>query len=239
MFNYSVTLAIILWRTIFGALTGHNIKKDILKNLSGTIIYSSTNASNYPLLDMNTLQKYTEEFESIGFQQVIDYSIQKKDENFFPGYARFFIHQGHQCIAEINQLFLNDLEATPMRCVIISYLEQETTFVSTDRKPDGGLYLVRLPKRLIVYSPNTSPDEIFLAHLEKRNKLIEALNLTVIQNITFEIYQQKENRSMLLRKNIIERKSTVRILFEFYYYDQFLQYEWWGDYKNIFQQKGY
>ena len=111
----------------------------------------------FPDLDEDRLAEYTEAFEALGFRRLKDYTTRTDLDNGITGFARLLVHPREHCFAEVNQAFLSGATAAPMRCMLVSRLEDGWSVTVSDRQPSKELYLMRRPRAVWRSLPREEP----------------------------------------------------------------------------------
>lgn len=206
------------------------LKSTILNAMPDEISFNPTKPSKFRNLDVDQLDQYTEELESLGFKQAIDYTVRTELEHFPSGFARLFINEEDGCYAEINQGFTPDGEAVPMRCVITSHMEDDWALSTTDRTPSKESYLMRRPRAAWRSLPDKDPADLLSHHLKMRKRMLKALEIDLSGSLSSKAYFAREEKANRERKEVVRGRWTIGMLIEFFFFDRNPKFEWLGEY---------
>src|SRR5262249_41025279 len=124
-------------------------KKRIVRSVPGQYSFPSAVPEQYPMLDREALDRYTRDFEGLGFTRIGDFSLAPTDPSKpIPVFLRLFSHPRQQCFAETGQVFPPGKTTMPFGCAIMSSLEDDWKVTVADRKPLPAQVLIRLPRSL-------------------------------------------------------------------------------------------
>ena len=104
----AVFVLAMLWR--FGAW-GHlllnflGMKGRVLKNMPTSYSFPPASPAQFPALDSAALERYTQEFESMGFVRLLDFSLVSNAAQPIPSFCRLYVHSRYHCFGEISQVF--------------------------------------------------------------------------------------------------------------------------------------
>ena len=120
-----IWLALLLFVTLlrFGAF-GHwllkllGMKGRVLKNMATSYSFPPATAAQFPAMDMAALERYTREFESLGFVRLLDFSLVSNAANPIPSFCRLYAHTTYHCFGEISQLFPRGKAPLTLACSI-------------------------------------------------------------------------------------------------------------------------
>jgi hypothetical protein len=198
--------------------------------------------ASFPDLDADTLDAYTAAFTGLGFRPLMDYTVRAKNLIANPGFARLLVNDLNHCFVEMNQgfptagrvsntmrqLFPTIGLAGPMRCVIISLLEQGWTVSTGDREPSNWAYVTRRSKAEWSSRPGSSPQELLQEHLKLREKLTRDLQLQTRTEDTAEAYFEQVKKAAEQRKQVVQRRFALAIVLDLYLFDKNPKYQWQG-----------
>jgi hypothetical protein len=213
------------------------IKKKVSLSMGDELRTFPAESRKFDWLDLELLEKYSQQFKELGFVKVTDYRL---DEEYPPknsGFARLFAHPEYFCFAEINQLLGADKKPTTMEYYIGSSFEKNWELVTTTRALLGISFLWRSPKKLWTYHPNTPPQELLQYHKQLRQKIIENLQVNVYPEVSWEFYCAQVNKSFIERNQIWARKNLIIGLGEVTLFEVNPPSQWLGDYQSFAKKK--
>lgn len=213
------------------------VKLKMLEACPDSVSYIQTKPEAFPLLDLYTLDKYSESLISLGFQQVVDTTLQTQGGIVPPGFARVFLHPQHSSIAEVVQLFPADQPIAPMRVSFISHFENNWSYGSTDREPDAVSHIIRKPKGLGNNYANKNVSQIFQEHLEKRQTIAQNLNCPVLPIKSVEEHFSIECKNFKTTKPLVKSLFMPKAILKGLLFEYFPKYEWLGDYKRVISKE--
>jgi hypothetical protein len=193
-------------------------------------------------LDQDLLLEYTVAFESLGFHQAFDYTVRTDvaEVNRNTGMGRLFINPELRCYAEVNQLFTAQKKAIPMRCNVISILEDGWTLSSGNREwaQVRAIWMWRRPRSLWTRHPGATPSEILDAHMERRQRIVHDLGLSLASDVSPRAYCLLEETATAERKQVFRRRNIAVALFEYWRVGIKPPKEWMGDYHRLARERG-
>jgi hypothetical protein len=217
---------------LLGALlVGALLKRAILGSVPLGIAYVPVEPADYPALDANALERYTWHYSALGFVHVGDYCLEAERGTVQPGFARLFVHPSEACYVEVNQLFPPTQSATPMRSMIGTLFEDDWALATTDRVPDGAIYMMRQPKSLWACRPDLSPSQLYRLHTELRDRVARDLGVRPVDATSRDAYVAHEQAAAYERLDTIRRKNIFVALAEIFLFPVRPKYEWLGDYR--------
>ncbi|HKV24997.1 MAG TPA: hypothetical protein VJN93_10445 [Candidatus Acidoferrum sp.] len=228
----------LLWR--FGAL-GHGLltllglKGRMLKNLPTTYSFPSATAAQFPSLDLAAIDRYTREFEGMGFTRLLDFSLASDSATQPPNFCRLIAHTTYHCFCEIHQIFPRRKSPMSVACSIQSVLADGWSITFTDRKPMAVGSLLRRKKSLSVAMPGTNTSELLQAFLRMRDNVCMDLGISVVRDDTLQAYIAKVQRGVSEMRDAIKQKNMATAVSHVYFRKLSLlktkeEYAWLGDY---------
>ncbi|TYQ28820.1 hypothetical protein [Pseudanabaena sp. UWO310] len=226
-------IAIVLISIRSGASLLSSTKTTILKSLSNIPEYIPTNPSEFPRLNLNNLESYTQKLESLGFHKLEDLKLAGKNANKSPAIARIFLNTEYNCYAEISQVFssIDPLKDHEIYCNVRSFLENEWSLLTTDTLNSSGIiYMLRRSRTLWKMLPKYSVNELLHSHLEMREQICRDLNIQPLNNLSLNWYILNEQNEAVKRKNALEEKNIFIGLIEALLFELKPKTEWLGEY---------
>jgi hypothetical protein len=205
-------------------------KSSMLGAMPSELDFRPARAADFPDLDEEKLSKYTEAFESLGFRRVTDYTTATDLDNDLTGFARLFFHPKEGCYAEVNQVLRSSGAAAPMRCSLMSHLEDGWSVSTGDRQASRESYVMRRPRAAWQSLPKADPEELLEAHLNLRDRMARDLGVEVLEEGKAEDYYAHEREAAEQRKQAVRRRGGIGILVDRWLFDKKPKTEWLGGY---------
>ena len=158
------------------------VKRRVLKNMPTSYSFPPTTPSQFPRLDTAELERYTREFESLGFVRLLDFSLVSHAAKQIPNFCRLFAHTGNHCFAEVSQPFPQGKAPMPVKCSIQSCLQNDWTLAFSDRKPQAASSLLRRKRALGVCMPGSTISELLQAFLQMRDQMCTDLGISYLKD---------------------------------------------------------
>jgi hypothetical protein len=228
------------WGNILVSFGG--AKRRILKNLPTTYSFPPVSPGQFPALDSAALDRYTREFEALGFTRLLDLSL-VADSPIHPGnFCRLMVHSRNHCFAEITQFFPQRKAPLPLKCSIQSYLQEGWTVAFSDRKPQAASSLLRRPKAIAVSMPEASPSDLLASFLRMRDQVCIDLGISPLKDDTLEAYMAKVQRTACEMRDAVQQRNSAFGLSQVYYRRFSLmktrpEYVWLGDYPKVAEER--
>lgn len=243
--SLGVLLLLVLWR--FGGwlhmlFTFATMKHRVVKNMATTLSFPPAALAQFPLLDLDALDRYTRELEGMGFTRLLDFSLASDSKTTPPNFCRLFVHTRHHCFAEASQIFPILKTPLPLRCSIQSFLEDFWTISFSDRKPQAASSLIRRGRALSVSMPEAKPAELLQALLKMRDQVCIDLGIQPVNDDTLEAYIASKQRSATEMREAVQQKNFFKGVPEYYARKLSLirtkpEYVWLGDYPKEAEQR--
>jgi hypothetical protein len=221
------------WLHIFLSFFG--LKRRVLNNMASSYSFPPASPAQFPLLDTAALDRYTREFESMGFVRLLDFSLVSNSSKPIPNFCRVFVHSRHHCFCEVSQIFQQGKAPTPLGCSIQSVLRDGWTLAFADRKPRAAASLLRRSKSLVILKPGITTSALLEAFLQMRNTVCLDLGISPATDDTIEAYMAKVQRSAADMREAVQGKSFATAIPHVFYRKLSLrktkeEYVWLGDY---------
>jgi hypothetical protein len=211
------------------------MKRRMLKNLATSYSFPPATPAQFPQLDNAALDRYTQEFERMGFVRLLDFSLVSDAPNPLPSFCRLFVHTRNHCFGEAAQVFPRGKAPLPLRCSIQSSLEDGWTLAFSDRKPLATSSIIRTKRAIGVSMPGATPNELLNSFLQMRSQICQDLGISVVNDDTLEAYVAKVQRGAKDRREAIKQRNFARAIPNLYLRKFSLlktkpEYIWLGDY---------
>ncbi len=236
---------LLLWR--FGSwihllFTFATMKGRVLKNMATSFSFPPATPAQFPQLDLEALDRYTRDFEGMGFERLLDFSLVSDSGTNPPSFCRLLVHRRNHCFGELSQIFPKGKVPLPLRCSIQSRLQNGWTLSFSDRKPQAASSLLRRRKAIGICMPDTTPGDLLQAFLKMRDQVCLDLGIQTVNDDTLEAYIAKMQRSATDMREAVQEKNFVKGLPEVYLRKFSLlktkpEYIWLGDYPKEAEQR--
>jgi hypothetical protein len=240
-----ILLAVILWRFagFFHALFSMaTMKGRVLKNMATQYSFPPATPAQFPALDLDALERYTREFEGMGFVRLLDFSLVSDSPTTPPSFVRLLANTRYHCFGEISQIFPKGKTPLPLAGSIQSCLQMGWTLSFSDRKPQAASSLLRRRKALGICMPEASTSELLQAFLKMREQICLDLGIQPVNDDTLQAYINKMQRSATEMREAVQEKSFLKGVPEVYMRKVALlqtkpEYIWLGDYPKEADQR--
>lgn len=221
------------WLQLFLSLIG--TKRRVLNSMATAYSFPPATPSQFPLLDLAALDRYTQDFESMGFVRLLDFSLVSNAPNPIPNFCRLFVHTRNHCFGEVSQLFPPRKSPMPLKCSIQSVLQDGWTLAFSDRKPQAASPLLRREKALAICMPAATTSELLQSFLKMRDQVCQDLGISPMREDTLEAYIAKTQRTVTDMREAVQQKNFASGLTHYYFRKFSLlrtreEYSWLGDY---------
>jgi len=234
-----------LWR--FGGwlhvlFTFATVKGRVLKNMATSYSFPPATLAQFPQLDIAALDRYTREFEGMGFTRLLDFSLVSDSSSYVPNFCRLFVHTRHHCFGTASQFFPKGKSPLPLKCNFESSLQNGWSLAFGDRKPQAASSLVRRRKALGVSMPEVTTAELLQAFLKMREQVCLDLGISPVNDDTLQAFIDKTQRTASEVREAVKQKSFATGLPEYYVRKLSLlktkpEYIWLGDYPKEAEQR--
>ena len=240
-----VLLALIVWKfaSWFNLLlTFATMKGRVLKNMATQYSFPPATPAQFPALDLDSLERYTREFEGMGFTRLLDFSLVSDSATTAPCFCRLLAHTRYHCFGEISQFFPKGKTPFPLKGSIQSCLQDGWTLAFSDRKPQAASSLIRRRKALGIWMPEAGVPELLQGFLKMREQVCLDLGIQPVNDDTLQAYINKTQRSATEMREAVQEKNFVKGVPEVYLRKVSLlqtkpEYIWLGDYPKEAEQR--
>ena len=211
------------------------LKGRVLKNMPTSYTFPPASPAQFPGLDTPALERYTQEFESMGFVRLLDFSLVSNAPQPIPSFCRLYAHTRYHCFAEISQIFPRGKAPRPLACSVQSVLQDGWSLTFSDRKPLAAGSLIRRRKALSVSMPGTATSALLQAFVQMRDQVCQDLGISIMKDDTLEAYIAKVQRTAGDMREAVKEKNFATAVSHVYYRKLSLlktreEYTWLGDY---------
>jgi hypothetical protein len=81
------------------------MKRRVLTNMATSFSFPPATPAQFPMLNVEDLDRYSRELEGMGFTRLLDFSLVSNSRANTPSFRRLFAHTRHHCFAVVNQFF--------------------------------------------------------------------------------------------------------------------------------------
>jgi hypothetical protein len=190
-----------------------------------------TTPDRHPGIDLVALGTMSAQFAALGFDQQIDYTVQRTPPSEVDGFARLFYHPGAHVIAEVNQVMLRGVAATAMASTLFSLFEDDWSLSTMTRPPTRNtaiIYALRRPKRLWQIAPGAGPEMAFGRHTSAVELLSRRFPLKPVGGDPVEAYLASQERQKVERYELSKRRNLFAFLLDIDRYGWAPKLEWMG-----------
>lgn len=211
------------------------LKGRVLKNMPTSYTFPPATPAQFPALDTAALERYTQEFESLGFIRLLDFSLVSNAPQPIPSFCRLYVHTRYHCFAEVGQIFPRGKTPLVLACSIQSVLQDGWSLTFSDRKPLAAGSLIRRRKALSVSMPGTATSALLQAFVQMRDQVCQDLGISPMKDDTLEAYIAKVQRNAGDMREAVKEKNFATAVSHVYYRKFSLlktreEYTWLGDY---------
>lgn len=224
----AITVHLIFWSYL---------KSKILAALPKNFTWKAIAPENCPLLDIDTLDRYSQQLESLGFISLKDFQQTTESGGNPSDFARLFSHPQLNCFAEVSQSFPLNQDPIPITCTILSFMDGDWTFATAKLKPNGFFYMWRRPKALWTYYPAATITDLLQVHLERRQQIVDTLGVSILLDLSWKLYCNQAYKITIHRRIIVEEKPILIALVEATLFELKPSSEWMGDYPKLAARK--
>jgi hypothetical protein len=240
-----VLLALIVWKfaSWFNLLFAFaTVKGRVLKNMATQYSFPPATPAQFPALDLDALERYTREFEGMGFTRLLDYSLVSDSATSPPCFCRLLAHTRNHCFGEISQIFPKGKAPLPLKGSIQSCLQDGWTLAFSDRKPQAASSLLRRRKAMGICMPEATLPELLQAFLKLREQVCLDLGIQPVNDDTLQAYINKMQRAATEMREATQEKNFLKEVPQYYFRKVRLiqtkpEYVWLGDYPKEAEQR--
>lgn len=229
VFAIAITAAVVL--VPLGLFLLNLVKSTILGAMPSDIEFRAVEPNKFEGLDGAKLAELTGAYMSLGFEGLMDYTIEMDVDTGTQAFGRLLVNESDHCFAEINQVFAAG-QIVPMRSNIMSLLEDGWSAAVTDRTPVKEGYLMRLPRAVWRSFPDETPQRLMEKHHMLRKAMMRDLKIDVLKDDSAKAYFAREKTNTRARKDAVARRWALGIQIEFWLFDRNRKYEWLGEYRR-------
>ena len=236
---------LLIWR--FGSwihvlFTFATMKSRVLKKMPTSYSFPPATPAQFPMLDLEALDRCTRDLEGMGFTRLLDFSLVSDSGSNPPSFCRLFAHVRHHCFGELSQIFPKGKAPLPLKCSIQSCLQNGWSMSFSNRRPIAAGSLLRRKKAIGVFMPDVAIAELLAAFLKMRDQVCFDLGISPLSDDTLQAYIDKTQRAVGEMREAVQEKNFVKGVPEVYLRKFSLmktkpEYVWLGDYPKEAEQR--
>jgi hypothetical protein len=199
----------------------------------------TVDVADWPDRDFDLLDQYTQTLQAQGFKRLQDYAPPAQKNQPF-NIARCFAHPTQHCFAEVGQSQRADGSSRISHAVFFSLMDQGWMRVDLNRAPqsrDSLTYTWRHPREVRCYHPDIPLDTVFEKHLQARQQMLNALNIAIRPDQSWEIYREIQQELILRPRQQLRQKNLLLAMIEATQFERQPQLEWLGEYRQVLQAR--
>lgn len=235
--NFVPTSGIVTWwipivaGLLFAAALSIVMKRRLVRADQSKEAMVPTSPDRHPGIDLAALGSLSAQFAALGFDQQIDYTVQRTPPSAVDGFARLFYHPDSHVIAEVNQVMLRGAPATAMASTLFSLFEDDWSFSTMTRPPTKNtaiIYALRRPKRMWQITPGAGPEMAFGHHTAAVEALSKRFPLKPVGGDPVEAYLTSQERQKVERYELSRKRNLFAFLLDTDRYVWAPKLEWMG-----------
>ena len=157
-----------------------------------SITYPASTPDQFPLLDLNALQRYTLQLEDLGLRSEMEFSVEGHGGSVkISNFCRLFILPGKSTYGVVFQMFPNG-NALPMTCSIFTFFTDDWSVAVGDGQPRRGGVFIRIQREVASACHGKEPVDILQKHDEWRDRMVRELGILPLpaEIETYRTFQQ-------------------------------------------------
>lgn len=217
-------------------------KQRVMKSIPTSYSFPPASPGQFSGLDTAALERYTREFEGVGFTRLSDLSLVSDAPSYVPNFCRVMANSRNHCFVEITQFFPPKRPVWPMRCALFGGLQDGWTVTFSDRKPLAAASLLRRPNAVSVSMPEATVPELLQAFTSMRDQVAIDLGIVPLKDDTIEAFMSKVQRAVSEVRQRVQNRNFAAAIPEIYFRKFSLlktrpEYVWLGDYPKMAEQR--
>jgi hypothetical protein len=228
------------WAKLF--INRFGTKRRMLANLGTSYSFPAAIPAQFPLLDVDALDRYTRDLEGLGFVRLSDITRVSNGAVPVPNFCRIFAHKQNHCFAEVNQLFPSGKAVWPVKCAILGILDDNWSVTFSDREPRATVAVLRRKRAVIVAMPSATPYELLNSLLQMRSQICQDLGISFPKDDTLEAFMAKAQSALSDIRDTVKEKNMAAAIPQVYWNKFALlktkrEYVWLGAYPEIAESR--
>jgi len=210
----SLVLCCLIFATalfLMGLRNAYRSSSAALMNLpSGYHPVSCEITSDFAEMDLTQFYAVDADYQRLGFRPLIDTCENYADGSKADGFQRIYAHSERLCFGWVS---FGKPVNQPYQCWhgVATMFADGWKLSSMTNPPLSLLYGIDLPRILVCYNPNMTPDELFAHHCQACECLEQQANLSPVADLSFAFYQVETNKSVAGRHTRIQQKGDIRL----------------------------
>lgn len=208
------------------------LKSKLLANLPEDASFPNALPEQFTGLDKPRLEQFTRELEALGFKKLLDHTMVSNMALQAAAFGRLMVNESQNCYAEINQV-ISSKKTVELAPSFATRFEGGWELGTGTRTPNGGNWIIRLPRSVWFSKPGFDVNSLWQAHQQHCSELRNDLGVSVTPARGVEEYFRNTSEKMRARRASVKKKWIAVILFEFYSFAIHKQYEWRGEWPKL------
>jgi hypothetical protein len=233
MSEYLVILLILFSPFLLSIFNLLRLKSKLLANLPEDASFPNALPEQFTALDKPRMEQMTAELEALGFKKLLDYTMVSNMATQMAAFGRLMVNESQNCYAEINQVFPPKKKPVPLAPSFMTRFSDGWQFSTGPRQPNGGNWILRLPRSLWLSKPGTEIPVLWQLHQQRCSELRNELGVSIVPARGAEEYFRGVVENMRTRRASVKKKWVPVILFEFYSFSFHKRYEWKGEWPKV------
>lgn len=232
MSEYLVLWLILMSPFLLSVFNLLRLKSKLLANLPEDASFPNALPEQFTALDKSRLEQLTGELEGLGFRKLLDYTMVSSMATQMAAFGRLMINESQNCYAEINQVFSRK-KTVELASSFMTRFDGGWELSTGVRKPNGGNWILRLPRSLWVSKPGLDTNSLWQLHQQRCSEFRNDLGVSATPARGAEEYFRGVVQKMRARRESVKKKWVPVILFEFYSFAFHTRYEWKGEWPKL------
>jgi hypothetical protein len=191
--------------------------------------------SDWPDQDWDLLDQYEQTLRELGFRALQDYS-HAREGRIPTAVVRCFWHPIAGCMAEVGLVFSPQGQPKISHTVFFSVFEQGWMLIDCNHAPDRReslIYASRNDREVRRYQPYFDVPKVFESHLKASQEMAHTLNIDVLPQDSWEIYQETQRELITQPWNRLQRQNLVTTMLRATKFEQLPQHRWQQHYAKV------
>jgi Zn-dependent protease with chaperone function len=218
-------------------VSSYLIKRQLVRLMPTKIQFFRTHTKKYSALDVCELERYTTELTELGFEQLIDFTLENFRQKNLQPFGRLFVHPQQKCFAEISQIIAGSISVTKMNCSLVTILDGGWDYTTKDKETDSILYVNRLPRSLFESKEGVRVHQLFHSHLSRRDEILGLLNREISNDLTFESYLTIGSKLEFAKREKMRKQNSFLFLLDWDKCERQPKSSWFGKLEKQINQE--
>jgi hypothetical protein len=194
--------------------------------------------SDWPDQDWDLLDQYEQTLRELGFRALQDYS-HAREGRIPTAVVRCFWHPIAGCMAEVGLVFSPQGQPKISHTVFFSVFEQGWMLIDCNHAPDRRESLIyasrnrRNHREVRRYQPYFDVAKVFESHLKASEEMAHTLNIDVIPQDSWEMYQEIQRELITQPWRRLQRQNLIITMLRATKFEQLPQHRWQQHYAKV------